>query len=81
MLRDPSWAKSRIAARILLRRHANRLTARDRRLGRRFAGDPAVTDRLLDQALASICAQKRIPFNEYKAILGSLLAAARKPVL
>ena len=76
MLRDPSWVKSRIAARILLRRHRNQLTSRDRRLGRRFAADPGVTNRLIDQALASICAQKRIPLHEYRAILDATLAAA-----
>jgi hypothetical protein len=76
MLRDPSWVKSRIAARILLRRHFNRVTTRDRRLGRRFVNDPGVTDRLVDQALASICAQKRIPLHEYRSILDATLAAA-----
>jgi hypothetical protein len=76
MLRDPSWVKSRIAARILLRRHFNCLNARDRRLGRRLAGDAGVTDRLIDQALASICAQKRIPLHEYRTILDATVAAA-----
>ena len=78
MLRDPSWVKSRIAARILLRRHRNTLTARDRRLGRKLSHDPDVSDRLIHQALASISAQKRIPVHEYRAILDATLAAAAK---
>jgi len=61
MLRDPSWVKSRIAARILLRRHSGKLNPHDRALSGLLANDPGVTDRLIDQALASICAQKQIP--------------------
>ena len=59
MLRDPCWVKSRIGARILLRAEAGKLTARDIRLARRFGNDRGVEDRLLDQALASIGAEKR----------------------
>src|SRR5437868_333573 len=76
MLRDPSWVKSRIAARILLRRHWNCLTPRDRRLGRQLSADPDVCDRLIHQALASISAQKGLPLHEYRAILDATLAAA-----
>lgn len=49
---DPSWRKSRIAARILLREEAGALTKRDRRLAKQLANDPGVTNRLIDQALA-----------------------------
>jgi hypothetical protein len=55
---DPSWRKSRIVARILMREDAGTLTKRDYRLARRFGNDPEVENRLIDQALASICAEK-----------------------
>jgi hypothetical protein len=48
---DRCWRKSRIAARILLREQAGRLTRRDERLARRLAADRGVTSRLIDQAL------------------------------
>ena len=51
---DPSWRKSRIAARILLRGEAGRLTARDIRLARILAEDQGVTSRLMDQAIHGI---------------------------
>ena len=51
---DPDWRKARLAARILLRGRAGRLTARDRRLARWLADEPGVTDRLIQQALSSL---------------------------
>jgi hypothetical protein len=48
---DTCWRKSRIAARILLREEAGRLTPRDVALGRRLAEDKEVLPRLIDQAL------------------------------
>ena len=74
-MRDSSWVKSRIAARILLREQRSRLGPRDRRLARRLADDPSVTERLIDQALASICAEKGMSVDDYHAILRSTLAA------
>jgi hypothetical protein len=74
-MRDPSWVKSRIAARVLLRGYLNRLGERDRRMAHKLAKDPAVTDRLVDQALASICAEKGISVEEYHVILRATLAA------
>jgi hypothetical protein len=74
-MRDASWVKARIAARILLRRQTGTLTSRDRHLARHLAGDPGVTDRLIDQALASICAQKGFGPTDYHAILRRTLAA------
>lgn len=59
MLRDLCWVKSRIGARILLRAEAGKLTARDVRFARRFGNDRGVEDRLLDQALACLRAEKR----------------------
>jgi hypothetical protein len=58
-LMDRSWRKSRIAARILLRSEAGPVNARDRAWAGRLAEDPAVTNRLLDQAVASLRARKR----------------------
>jgi hypothetical protein len=48
---DTCWRKSRIAARILLREEAGKLTPRDVALGRKLAEDKGVTPRLIDQAL------------------------------
>jgi hypothetical protein len=42
---DRPWRKSRLAARILFRKEAGRMTARDRRIARVLAADPEVTNR------------------------------------
>jgi hypothetical protein len=73
MLRDPSWTKARIAARILMRQQAGRVLPRDCRLAKRLANDCGVADRLIDQALASICAERKI--QNYHDTLRSTLAA------
>ncbi len=49
---DPSWHKARIAARILLKARTRPLNVRDKRLALRFAADPAVENRLVDQGIA-----------------------------
>ncbi len=46
-----SWRKSRIAARILRREPTGSLTPRDIRIGHRLGHDPAVTPRLIQQAI------------------------------
>jgi hypothetical protein len=46
-----SWRKSRLAARLLMRKEARPLGARDRALARRLSQDPEVTNRLIQQAL------------------------------
>lgn len=57
---DPWWRKARITARLLLKREAGRAwSSRDRRLAVRFAEDPGVTNRLLDQAVHSITARRK----------------------
>jgi hypothetical protein len=56
---DPCWQKARIAARILVRARTRSLTARDRRLARWLADDPGVTNRLIEQGVASINAPWR----------------------
>lgn len=48
---DRFWKKSRIAARILLRNERGNLSERDRRLAKQLANDPAVSNRLIDQAI------------------------------
>jgi len=72
-VRDNCWVKSRIAARILLRGYHGRLVPRDRRLAAWLARDPGVSERLIDQALASICAGKGL--NDYHAVLRGTLAS------
>jgi len=54
---DVHWRRSRLAARIILRGRAGKLTPRDRRVGALLKRDPGVTDRLIDQALASLRAR------------------------
>ena len=73
MKRDPNWVKSRIAARILLRRHQGALTLRDRKWAHSLRNDPGVTDRLVDQAIASICAEKNLSYESVssQSTLGS----------
>jgi hypothetical protein len=56
---DPSWRKSRIAARIWIRAVAGELNARDYRLAPYFANDAGVTERLMGQAVAALKAEKR----------------------
>jgi hypothetical protein len=56
---DPFWRKSRIAARIWLRKQSGKLTDRDHVLAPWLASDPGVTERLIDQAVASITAARR----------------------
>jgi hypothetical protein len=55
---DICWRKSRIAARILLREDAGRLTVRDVELGHKLAVDKDVTPRLIDQAISGIRGKK-----------------------
>lgn len=55
---DTCWRKSRIAARILLREDAGKLTRRDVVLGRRLADDYEVLPRLIDQAIHGIRGKK-----------------------
>jgi hypothetical protein len=55
---DTCWRKSRIAARILLREEAGRLTQRDVTLGHKLALDKGVTPRLIDQAINGIRGKK-----------------------
>ena len=51
---DTCWRKSRIAARILLREEAGKLTPRDVAIGHKFAVDNGVTPRLIQQAIWGI---------------------------
>ncbi|HEX3890244.1 MAG TPA: hypothetical protein VHX90_05275 [Verrucomicrobiae bacterium] len=55
---DTCWRKSRIAARILLREEAGKLTSRDVALGRKLATDYEVLPRLIDQAVHGIRGKK-----------------------
>lgn len=48
---DRAWRKSRLAARLLLRREVRPLKAREQRLAGQLARDSEVTNRLIQQAL------------------------------
>jgi hypothetical protein len=48
---DRAWRKSRLAARLLLRKEAGALRPRDLDLARRLSADPEVSNRLIQQAL------------------------------
>jgi len=48
---DSAWRKSRLAARLLLRKEAGRMRPRDQVLARRLSQDPEVSNRLIQQAL------------------------------
>jgi hypothetical protein len=56
---DPYWHKSRIAARLLLKKETRPWSARDRVLAAKFADDPGVSNRLIDQALANLIARRK----------------------
>jgi hypothetical protein len=65
---DTCWRKSRIAARILLREEAGKLTPRDVALGHKLAEDRGVTPRLIDQAISGIRGKKfRLERERWKA--------------
>jgi len=48
---DGPWRKSRLAARILVRKEAGRMRPREQALARRLSQDPEVTNRLIQQAI------------------------------
>jgi hypothetical protein len=48
---DTAWRKSRLAARLLLRKESRPLRPREQRLARRLSQDSEVTNRLIQQAL------------------------------
>jgi hypothetical protein len=48
---DTAWRKSRLAARLLIRKEAGRMRPRDQALARRLSQDPEVSNRLIQQAL------------------------------
>jgi hypothetical protein len=48
---DTAWRKSRLAARLLIRKEAGRMRHRDQVLARQLSQDPEVSNRLIEQAL------------------------------
>lgn len=48
---DRSWRKSRIAARLLIRKESRALRPGEQILARRLSADPEVSNRLIEQAL------------------------------
>lgn len=57
---DIYWRKAQLAARIIVRRRAGRLSERDCRLGAWLKRDSGVTNRLIDQALAAHNATRQV---------------------
>ena len=62
---DPSWQTARIAARIIVKSRKRTLHARDRRLARWLAGQPGVTNRLIEQGVAYVVAPIRLINQEW----------------
>ena len=48
---DRAWRKSRMAARLLLRKEKGPLRSRDQALARQLSHDPEVSNRLIQQGL------------------------------
>jgi hypothetical protein len=48
---DTAWRKSRLAARLLIRKEARGLRPREQALARHLSQDPEVSNRLIQQAL------------------------------
>jgi len=48
---DGAWRKSRLAARLLIRKESRQLRPRERVLAQRLSQDAEVTNRLIQQAL------------------------------
>ena len=48
---DTAWRKSRLAARLLIRKESRALRPREQALARRLSRDSEVTNRLIQQAL------------------------------
>ena len=48
---DTAWRKSRLAARLLIRKESRPLRPREQALARRLSQDAEVTNRLIQQAL------------------------------
>ena len=48
---DSAWRKSRLAARLLIRRESRPLRPREQALARKLSDDPEVSNRLIQQAL------------------------------
>lgn len=48
---DTAWRKSRVAARLLIRKESRPLRPREQMLARRLSQDAEVTNRLIQQAL------------------------------
>ena len=52
------WRKSRLAARLLLKKQRQPWSERERRLTARLVDDPGVTNRLIDQAVSFLTARR-----------------------
>ncbi len=68
---DGAWRKSRLAARLLIRKESRPLRPRERALALRLSQDAEVTNRLIQQALYFLC------FGPRKHVLGQKLVDRR----
>jgi hypothetical protein len=57
---DIEWRKSRLAARLLIQKQERGLSPRRQDLANRLAADTAVTNRLIDHALAGFLKRKAV---------------------
>jgi hypothetical protein len=67
---DRAWRKSRLAARLLLRREAGPWRPRDAALARQLGRDPEVTNRLIQQGLYFLGIGTRKPEFDQKLAVG-----------
>ena len=56
---DIEWRKSRVAARLLIQKTKRKLSPRRQALAVQLARDTAVTNRLINHALAGLYARRR----------------------
>ena len=67
---DTAWRKSRLAARLLLRKESRPLRPREQALARRLSRDSEVTNRLIQQALYFLCIGPRKHDFDRKLVAG-----------
>ena len=75
---NTAWRKSRLAARLLLRRESRPLRPREQKLARRLSDDAEVTNRLIQQALYFLGIGSRKHDFDQK-LMGAGLLPAEKP--
>ena len=67
---DDAWRKSRLAARLLIRKETGKLRPREQALARRLSQDPEVTSRLIQQSLYFLGVSPRKQAFDHKLVGG-----------